>query len=201
MEGVPSLSYNKQSVVLPCYDTTAGEYLDASNTKVVAILRPDGSLDTTSLQLTNAFNGIPSSVYPQAIRTALTNDSSSFLIAGTGGLNVNSAGIPQPFHGLLYALPGSPNVIAVTGKFNGTAGFRDMRYAYWDSRGFIYVADTAADGSGFTGLSVLNGASLGTGVTWHDGSGVPNLYQVRGAWECKNVQVRDLNLHLANARV
>ena len=180
MEGVPSLAYNKQSVVLPCYAANAGDYLDPANTKVVAVLRADGSVDTTSVRLTNVCNGVPNSAYPQAMHTALTNDSTSFLIAGTGGLNINTAGLPQPFHGLFYATPGSSNALAVTGKFNGTAGFADMRYAYWDSRGYIYTANTAADGPNSTGMSILNGGSLGVGVLWHDDAGVPNLYQVRG---------------------
>jgi hypothetical protein len=137
-EGMPQLALDGRSVVLPCYGTSAGSTLVYTDSRTVAVVRADGTVDTTTSFINMAASGNAS--FPQALRTATTTGGSSFYVV--------SMGREPTKRGLLLASLGSPNAQQLLGATDGAPGFRDLRSLEIISIGgvsFMYASTTGAD--------------------------------------------------------
>jgi hypothetical protein len=70
-EGLPSLSMDGRSVVLPCYSTAVGNALALSDYKTVAIVWADGQVDTSTFTPSVFYGPTVSIASPQAMRCAI----------------------------------------------------------------------------------------------------------------------------------
>ena len=124
-EGIPTQSNDGRSVVFPCYASTAGGNLDYTSNKVIAIVRGDGSVDTGSVIISglpgSPFANPPTAAWPQALRTALTGNTSSFLFAGIGGDQRVSTGCKATLT--------SSTTVTYSQRYVAASAFRN-RYAY-----------------------------------------------------------------------
>ena len=150
-EGMPHTTTNGDGVVFPCWSTGAGSSLSAADDKTVAILRSDGSIDTTTSFGNMATSG--NATYPQALRTAFGVSAS-----GAGGFWVVTSGVNYTKKGLLNVAYGDSNAVQFLGAYQGFPGFTDLRslaITLFNSVYAMYATTTAADGAATAGMFQL----------------------------------------------
>jgi len=138
--------------MIPCFISTPGTHISASNLKTIAIIG-SGSLNTQASF--DAFNPVAAG-YPNAtgFRQVASSIGNSFYLSGGGGANWGFRYLPTLT---------SPTTVDIIGQFTGQPGYHDARgvslYA-----GKLYGTSSPADGSNARVVQI-GGAVLPTSAT------------------------------------